>query len=926
MADDPPFDSSLDSALDSATTVPDSARTEIPKPSENRRLAALLELALETPSDARRAALEAIEPDRSLVEFALGLIEGDDPEFLAGPAAQRLSSHHFESMPEAEPDIPGYTVLGLLGRGGMGVVYLAGDDASPDRLVAIKCIDSAFDDRRLDRRFAIEREALARLQHRSIAQLFATGSAVDGRPSVVMEYVDGQPITRYCDDQRLTIEQRLRLFVDVCRGVEHAHRRQLLHRDLKPSNILVATVDGEPTPKIIDFGIARVLDTPAAAEATLTGSALGTPAYMSPEALVAVEGPRDLDTRTDVYSLGVVLYELLVGRRPHEGRTDDPLFPGRILRDEPLRPSTQWRTLDFDSRTTAAEARRLGTHSGATRLAGDLDWVVMKAIEKDRGRRYGSVGELAADIERHLRLDPIEARPPTLRYRADRFVRRHRLPVVAGSIAVLALLLGSAGTTVGMLRARAAAAEATGARDEAEAIVAFLRRIFETSSPFRSDSDRPPSEVTARELLDEGAQRVGEELAHQPVQAARVRTTLGAVYRGLALDEAARIQLSAALADLDRAGASEEDSALRTTIERELAEIALDQNRFDDALVHLERSEVVAREHLEEPERTRELTGCLSVRAKVYRRQARFELAESALGEALEMLHAAPELDQEQLYEIEVTLGYVYFGQERWVEAELHNREALRLAREHFDPGHYRIARRLESLGAAIASQGRSDEATPCFAEAFEIKSAVLPEDHPALAASLHNLGSLALDRGRPDEALESHRKALAIRLQSFGEQSHFTAASREGLGVALTALGRLDEARIEHEKALSARRAVLGAGHPKIASSLEKLADLARTRFDWAAAEAYYREALEVRRVGARELDARLGGAALDLGETLLERGSTGEIPRLLEEAEAQLAEAGGESAELRERVSVLRQRLADLQRGTSHARDDLP
>ena len=878
-----------------------------------RRFAALLDLALTTPPEERRAALEAAEPDRSLVDAALGLIETDDPEFLSGPALHRVASLGLDPSADSGPDVPGYTVLGLLGRGGMGEVYLASDDASPDRRVAIKRMRHSLDPE-LARRFAVERDALARLDHRAIARLFASGTSSDGYPYVVMEVVEGRPITRHCDEERLSIEERLRLFVDVCRGVEHAHRRGLLHRDLKPSNILVATVDGEATPKVIDFGIARDLDASEASDATRTGSTPGTPAYMSPEALAAgAGGQRDLDTRTDVYSLGVVLYELLVGGRPHAGLPDDPLLPSRILRDEPPMPSARWRGLDAESRASAAEARRLPDREGSARLSGDLDWIVMKAIERDRDRRYGSVAELAADVERHLRLEPIEARPPTLRYRADRFVRRHRLPVAAALVALVALLVGAAGATVGMVRARVEARRAAEARDEAEAVAGFLQRIFETSSPYALDADRAPSEVTAREILDEGAKRVGDELAAQPAQAARVRATLGAVYRGLALADEARAQLSAALDDLDRAEAMGAAPALRSAIELELARVAEEQNRFEQALVHLDRSEALARERLEEPRRTRELTRSLSVRAQVYEHQARFDLAESALREALEMLLAASEMDLEQLYDVRGTLGHVYFAQERWAEAEEQNRAALRLARDLFPSGHFRIARRLESLGAAIASQGRFEEAAPFFAEAFETKRAVLPENHPALAASLHNLGSLALDRGRFEEALDHHRQALAIRLEAFGEESPFTAASREGLARALTGLGRLDEAREEHEKALAARRAALGAAHPRIARNLELLGDLARTRSDRDEAEARYREALAVRRAGVRGVDPRRADAVLDLVEVLLEGGAADEIPALLEEAEVHLPEEDGDEAgELRERLASLRGRLA--------------
>jgi non-specific serine/threonine protein kinase/serine/threonine-protein kinase len=868
----------------------------------------LLALALDTPLENRRAALEELESDPALVDLAMEVLEGDDPRFLSGPAVRNLSGLAELARDDAAPALPGYTILGLLGRGGMGEVFLASDDASPDHRVAIKRIRSAFDDGALGRRFALERDALSRLQHPAVARFFGSGTAPDGSPYVVMEYVDGRPITLYCDEERLAIEERLRLFVAVCRGVEHAHRRQLLHRDLKPSNILVASVDGEASPKVIDFGIARVLDAPIGAAPTLTETAVGTAAYMSPEALSVGDGPRDLDTRTDVYSLGIVLYELLVGHRPWDGRNDDPLLPSRILREDPPVPSTRWRGLDAETLTTAAENRRSDQKEVASQLAGDLDWIVTKAIDRDRARRYSSVGELAADIERHLRLEPVEARPPTFRYRADRFVRRHRLPVAAALVAASALLVGSAAAIVGMLRAREAAQQATEAKDEAEAVASFMERVFRASSPLRRENDRAPWEVTARELLDQGAERVEKDLSAQPVASARVRSSLGGVYVGLGLYEEGQRQLVRALDDFDRADASTSPEQ-RVVVEWKLGQALFYLARYDEALDHLDRSAALARERLAEPRRTRELARTHTIRGRVYRRQARFDLAEGSLREAIAMLRAANEYDAELKVAMN-NLAAVFFTQERWAEAETQSRKSLRLARRLYPPGHLMITSDLGSLGSAIAAQGRYEEAAALLTEAYEMKRVLLADDHPALAGARDDLGDLAAKRGNYEEAVSYHRAALESRLRALGDDLPQTATSHHGLGVALAGLGRTREAEAELERALAIRRNTLGAGHPAIAASLVALGDLARAASDWTRAEALYREALEVRRAGHRDTDPRVADAALDLAEVLLELGKAAEIEPLLAEADRHRSGSGQEAEDLQRRVDAVRTR----------------
>jgi serine/threonine protein kinase len=371
-----------------------------------------------------------------------------------------------------------YRILEKIGEGGMGVVYKAEQRDSMRRLVALKVIKLGMDTREVVARFEAERQALALMSHPNVAKVFEAGATDHGRPYFAMEFVPGIPLTDYCDQNNLTTRQRLDLFIPVCHAIQHAHQKGIIHRDLKPSNILVSMFDGQPVPKVIDFGIAKAANQ-ALTEKTLytqTGSLVGTPEYMSPEQ--AQTSGLDVDTRTDVYSLGVILYELLTGQLPLDTqalRKAGPQGMAQIIREtEPQKPSTRLSMIVEPSAGSpetpsalAARKRKSDPKTLARELRGDLDWITLKAMEKDRTRRYESAGALAADIRRYLDDEPITARPPSARYRFGKFVRKHRIGVSAAVLVVLALLLGVVGTTFEMFRARAATIRATKAEHDA---------------------------------------------------------------------------------------------------------------------------------------------------------------------------------------------------------------------------------------------------------------------------------------------------------------------------------------------------------------------------------------------------------------------------------------------------------------------------
>jgi non-specific serine/threonine protein kinase/serine/threonine-protein kinase len=688
---------------------------------------------------------------------AAGSGQDDDRTVVSG---QRDDASVFDAAsPPRDVSVPNYRIIQKVGEGGMGEVYEAEQEEPIRRRVALKVIKMGMDTKEVVARFESERQALALMDHPAIARVFAAGMTDVGQPYFAMEFVKGVPITKYCDSHRLSTRARLELFQKVCEGVQHAHQKGIIHRDLKPSNVLVAVQGDKPEPKIIDFGLAKATAQQLTDHTVFThhGQMLGTPEYMSPEQ--ADLTGLDIDTRTDVYSLGLLLYELLVGALPFDSKElrkgGFDLIRKKIREDEPSKPSAKVTRLG-DASEAAAVQRRTDPAALSKQLRGDLDWIIMKAVEKDRTRRYDSASDLAADISRHLNNHPVLAGPPSTAYRMKKFVARHKVGVAAGSVVLVTLLLGITGTTIGLFRSVRAERMAREQAEAARQVSEFLEGLFAVSDPGESRGNT----ITAREILDNGRDRIVVDLQDQPLVQARLMTTMGRVYRRLGLyGEARRLHETALAARQSEMG--------EQTLEVAESRLELGWNLeaigdYEDALAMYAGALATQREILgpEHPDVARTISSI----GKVYNKTRRFEEAKASHELALQIREKSLGGDHIDVSNSLNLLGNVHVAMTDYRGALPYYERALTIREKNLGGDHPRVAVVLGNLANAYWNLGDYNTARPLNARALAIQEKVLGPDHPDLAYALNNTANLLSASGDYAAAKRTHERALEIR------------------------------------------------------------------------------------------------------------------------------------------------------------------
>jgi serine/threonine protein kinase/Tfp pilus assembly protein PilF len=704
--------------------------------------------------------------------------------------------------PAAEPVgtvIGPYKLREQIGEGGMGVVYVAEQTQPVRRKVALKIIKPGMDTKQVIARFEAERQALAMMDHPNIARVHDGGATESGRPYFVMELVRGIPITEYCDRERLSIADRLELFVLVCRSVQHAHQKGIIHRDLKPSNILVTVIDGVAVPKVIDFGVAKATGASLTERTLYTAfqQFIGTPLYVSPEQ--ADLAGMDVDTRSDIYSLGVLLYELLTGTTPFDQDTFRPAALDemrRIIREqEPPKPSTRLSSLGA-TRATVSDNRQADARQLDRAVRGELDWIVMKALEKDRRRRYETANDFAADVMRYLTGHPVAAGPPSAGYRLRKFVRRNKGPVAAGLALAALLVLGTVGTSIGLVWALRAETKAKEEAAVAKAVNDFLLEdLLAEAAP---EKNARAKKVTVEELLGRAAARIVGKFAQQPTVEAEIRLTIGKTY--------------VALGD------------------------------FTAAQPHLERALKIGRGALgEEHHRTLHFMNDLGT---LYMDQGKSAQAEPLLTKALEARRRA--LGEEHP-ETLVSMNNL---------ATLHSSRAeplllriLEVRRRALGEEHPDTLVSMNNLAVLYRQQHRNAEAEPLLFRTLEIRRRVRGEEHPDTLISTHNLASLYLEQGRLAQAEPLLIKALEGRRHALTEEHLDTLTSMAQLAGLYLQQGQFAQAEPLLVKALEGRRRARGEEHPDTLSSMNDLASLYLKKGQFARAEPLLVKTLEISR-----------------------------------------------------------------------------
>ena len=812
------------------------------------RLRELFHHVLDMPPGERTAYLDDECPDsamRAELESLLGPPAGN---VLGSPVVDGVREAIHAAMERTEPGPPDsgtegmligrYRLLEKIGEGGMGEVWRAEQLEPVRRQVALKLVRAFMNSREVVARFESERQALALMDHPAIARFYDAGSTPNGAPYFVMDYVEGAPITAYCDNHRLTIRERLELFIRVCEGVQHAHQKAIIHRDLKPSNILVTEVDGKAEPKIIDFGVAKALAPGLRAESMFTraGAFVGTPEYMSPEQ--AASSGEDIDTRSDVFSLGVILYELLTGARPIKLQAITlEEFLRKLRKEEPEKPSSRIRRQDEAALSGVALNRQATPAALSKQLRGDLDSIAGKALEKERSLRYDAPSSLAADIGRYLRQEGVWAVPPSTFYRMGKFARRHSVALVVTAAFLLVLIAAAA---ISILQGMRANQEAAVAR----AVTDFVQNdlLAQASTDKQAGSKaKPDPDLKVRTALDRAAESMGSRFALQPKVEAEIRGTMGQTYLDLGLYPKARTQLERAL-ELERRSLGAENPTTVRTISR-LGYVAYLQGRYPEAEALDSQALEIQRRRLgaDHPDTLYTLSNL----AIVYYTHVKYPEAESIDRQILEIRRRVSGPKHPYTLQSMNNLAIVYYLEGKYAEAEELFSEILAIQREGLGAEHHDTLMSMMNLGNVYRQEGKYAQAEAILKQCLEIRRRMLRIDHPDRLMSMLNLGNVYLQEGKYAEAEALYKESLEIKSRVLGAEHASTLTSMNNLANVYSLEEKYAQAQPLFSKAIEIARRKLGEQNRSTIIFLSNFASMYQRQGKYAEAETYLAQAL---------------------------------------------------------------------------------
>ncbi|MEL7311201.1 MAG: serine/threonine-protein kinase [Pseudomonadota bacterium] len=873
-----------------------------------KQLESLFQQANQLEPDARRKFLTEVRNENpkladeleSLLEFA-----ADD---LSLSRAVDSAAASAIATSEADPIQPGTQVGSIeivrrIGAGGMGNVYLGQQQEPFNRSVAIKLVRAGLQVNEMLARFDAERQVLARMNHPSIAQVFDAGALDNGQPYVVMEYIDGQPLDQYCESTNPSLESRLDLFAAICDGVQHAHQRGVIHRDLKPSNVLV---DKSGRAKIIDFGIAKLIEPDDDPQLTQMDQTVGTPQYMSPEQ--AGFKHDEVDTRSDVYALGVLLFEMLTGSPPYDVAGKSPLDVRQlILESDPPRASSRVSSsLPFS----------------AISIRGDLDWIAAKAMARDKERRYGSPAELAADLLRYRNNLPVTAGPDELLYRMRKFVRRHRAGVAVATVALITVVLGLAGTSVGLLRALEAEKAAAESADVANGTLQVIEDIFAAADPSQSRGE----EITAKAVLDQGVEQIlaNEQLPFNT--RARLLQTMGSVYEGLSLYDSAQPLYEQAISLYESNAEASDDPPTwyydaRLGLGSVLGELGETDRRLEiiDALLNeqLERygpndarlvdtrlevqasysqrgDEAAALDHFKLSQDLFDRVGAprekhaylMATLALMYVNLYKYDEAIDLGREAAAVVSSALGPDHPETIVARSNLAwYLQLGR-RHIEAENEFNAVIDDYERIFGENHFSLGTAIYNLGSLQSETGRYADAMANYTRARDIWRSQVGPTHPYVLVAFSDIAQMHYLVGEHEKSEAAYLELVAFEKESLDADDPYRAYALNNLGMVYHAIGQLDKAETYLTEAQDLRLRALGDSHEFVLDGHINLGRLAKEQGKIETAKQRFKTVIDVGTERFNPKHSIVGRGSRELGKLLIEQGQANDALPLLANA----------------------------------------